>query len=190
MKFLLPFLLIFSLNTFAEDSFKIWGGVFSKSKINNKVSFWIEDQLRLNGDKIAAGQFLFRTGPLIQIKESQEVGLLYAFIKTGNVSEHRYALQHVLKFNSNISHRARLEMRTFEDLKPKTRARYLLRGDFNNIVIWDEVFVHITPDSDFDRNRLFLGYKSNFENFRLEYGYLSQITSNVTEHVATVYAFF
>ena len=43
--------LLFSLKINAEDSFKVWGGVFAKNKISNKTSFWIEDQLRLNGDK-------------------------------------------------------------------------------------------------------------------------------------------
>ena len=43
---------LLSFNLYADDSFKIWGGVFSKTTVNDDFSFWIEDQLRLNGDAL------------------------------------------------------------------------------------------------------------------------------------------
>ena len=190
MKILLPILFLLSFNLHADDSFKIWGGVFSKTTVNDDFSFWIEDQLRLNGDVLGTNQFLFRTGPLQKINDHHELGYLYAFIKTGLVLEHRFTFQHVQKYSSTMSHRARFELRTFEDLKPKYRARYLFRYNQGKLVVWDELFVSLSPDFEFDRNRLFVGLKSNFNEMRFEYGYLAQSTSETTQHVATIYAFF
>ena len=190
MKILLPILLLLSFNSFADDSFKIWGGVFSKTSINDHFSYWIEDQLRLNGDALGTNQFLFRTGPLQRINDQHELGYLYAFIKTGNVLEHRFTFQHGQKYSKTMSHRARLELRTFENRKPKYRGRYLFRFNQGKLVVWDELFVNLSPEFEFDRNRLFIGLKSQFGTMRFEYGYLAQSISETTQHVATIYAFF
>ena len=128
--------------------------------------------------------------PLQKINDHHELGYLYAFIKTGPVLEHRLTFQHVQKYSSTMSHRARFELRTFEDLKPKYIARFLFRFNQGKLVIWDELFVSLSPDFEFDRNRLFIGLKSNFNEMRFEYGYLAQSTSETTQHVATIYAFF
>ena len=189
-----------------------WYGFFNKSNIQGNFSWWTETQLRYNMDAEEMGQTLVRTGLLMAIDGSQyksEFGLLYGYINTGLVKEHRFALQHsmaYLGFLEGFSHRIRYEFRTLEQGgAPSNRFRYLLRYQGpeicsnSKLVIWDEVFLNTEEGNTdetahLDRNRFFAGLRIPFENMNMEVGYLNQLvprnTGTQMDHVATVYMFF
>jgi len=155
MKFLI-LLITFTAasNSFAADnSNDFWLGTFTKKSITEKLSIWTEAQMRFDLNQSNMQQTLFRTGLLKSLSENQSVGLLYAYIETGDQSEHRLALQHTLKYgallNTDASHRIRFEGRRFENVGVGSlRFRYLARlqikttGSFKP-VLWNEVFLNL-----------------------------------------------
>lgn len=206
--FLFVILLIPSFANATDSKFSGWLGTFTKKKLDDTYSFWAETQLRHGIDVGSTNQILYRTGLLAKINDNHGVGFLYAYIQGGNNKEHRWTLQHTQKYGewigANFSHRARVEARFLEDdSDDAARFRYLLRADKviskYNLVIWDEAFINLTDNAwtgsrTFDRNRFFLGLKHQFENFRVEWGYLNQFvpreTEDTIEHIVTLYAFF
>lgn len=194
-----------------ENSNDFWFGTFSTKPITKKYSLWTEAQLRFDLDQNQMQQTLYRTGLLYSLNNTQNIGLLYAFIQTGSLNEHRLAFQHTMFFGNylggRLSHRLRLEARRFEDLGfGAERLRYLLRYEANtedNLkpLIWDELFINsrkeeLTGNKYIDRNRLFLGFRKNFKenNTALEFGYLNQLvpmeSSTLMEHVLVAYLMF
>lgn len=213
MKFLILFILaVTPAAAFsAEDSYDFWFGTFSTKPISKKYSLWTEAQLRFDLEQNQMQQTLYRTGLLYSLTDTQNIGLLYAFIQTGDLSEHRLALQHIKNFgvylSGNFSHRIRFEARRFENLGfGAERIRYLLRYQaVTNTslipVIWDEIFINsrkeeLTGNRYLDRNRLFLGFRKNFKesNTALEFGYLNQLvpreSSTLMEHILVAYLVF
>lgn len=186
-----------------------WYGFFNKQKINEDYSWWTEGQLRYDLDSQRMQQTLYRTGLLRQLKNS-EVGLLYAFIESGENKEHRLAFQHAKGHGTfsgfNLSHRMRLEFRSREDADNLAeRFRYLLRGQGNltkslDSVIWNELFLNLRDGTDtgptlVERNRFFLGIRKNIsDSFDMEIGYLNQYVprtqGNIMEHILVTYMFF
>lgn len=203
--------LILAAPSFASTdvSRDFWLGTFNKVKLTSKSFLWSETQLRYNVEDSEMGQTLIRGGLLRKIgKKNQEVGLLYAFIQSGVNKEHRLALQHTMRYSEsvNLSHRVRLEYRALENQKPlDERFRYLFRYQslkkrgLGLPVIWDEVFVNLDKKPNdkidyLDRNRLFIGFRSKFEEFNFEYGYLNQYApregQSVMDHTLVAYLFF
>lgn len=206
MRIILSFLfLIISLNVFAvENKSKFWFGTFANNELSQRFSFWIETQLRYGLDEGQTSQFLYRTGLLQKKSDDLAYGYLYGFITANGVNEHRYTFQHALKYNALVSHRARLEYRTFEKIEDSTwRFRYLLRYAQNNkskmgIVVWDELFLNLQKDdlsgnTFVERNRLFIGLSKKHHNAKMEFGYLNQFVPrdnlDVSEHVLVLYIF-
>lgn len=191
----------------AETSQDTWLGYFKKTNLNQNYSIWTETQLRYNLENSEMDQTLIRGGLLKKIGEtSQEIGLLYAYIRTGDFSkEHRLALQHTMKYSLDFSHRIRFEYRGVEDSEPLSeRLRYLLRYEHQNnfflgsLVVWNEIFLNIDKfDNDrinhIDRNRAFVGFKNKFNNFDFEFGYLNQTapreSGDIIDHVLVAYFF-
>jgi hypothetical protein len=164
-----------------------WYGFFSKTELSKKYSWWTETQLRYNFDAQTMGQTLVRTGLLRSIGRS-ELGLLYAYIETGEVQEHRLAFQHAMNYGGvfdRFSHRIRYEFRSLEvGGSISDRFRYLLRYAgpkvFTNssLVVWDEIFLNVDSNQNdqidhLDRNRFFLGFRIPVKNLSLEVGYLN-----------------
>lgn len=203
-KFLAGILLVFSLTSaFATDHRPgAWLGTFAQKKLGSYFSLWAETQLRYNLESGKNEQILYRPGILQKLNERHQLGYLFAYIQSDNVKEHRFALQHVQQYgnflNAKFSSRSRLEARFIEDdSDDAARFRYLLRMDKNTFIAWNEVFLNLTNDDwtgnrTFDRNRLFLGFKKEYADWRIEYGYLNQFVprkKDVMEHIATVYFF-
>lgn len=213
MKFLAAFIFLTLpfLAFGADNSNDFWFGTFSTKPITKKYSLWTEAQLRFDLDQNQMQQTLYRTGLLYSLNNTQSIGLLYAFIQTGNLSEHRLAVQHTMFFGNylggKLSHRLRLEARRFEDLGfGAERLRYLIRYEGNTTshlkpLVWDELFLNsrkeeLTGNKYIDRNRLFLGFRKNFKesSTAIEFGYLNQLvpqdSSTMIEHVLVVYVIF
>ncbi len=198
-------------NCFAtENSRDGWFGFFNESTINKRFSWWTETQLRHDLDDNQMQQVLIRTGLLFKLSNNSQAGILYAYINTDAAKEHRFALQHIMKYgvfcNALFSHRMRLEYRTREQAKNlPERFRFLLRAQQetkNKIkgVIWDEVFLNLRKDAElrndiFGINRLFVGGRYALSStFSIEAGYLNQYVNrpvtNLMEHVLVLYLFF
>ncbi len=208
---LIIFILYFSVGSSfaAEESNDFWLGTFTKKSITENYSFWTEAQMRFDLDESNMQQTLFRTGILKSISTAQSIGLLYAYIETGDQSEHRLALQHTQKygafFNTSASHRIRLEGRRFENVGfGSIRFRYLARLQAQTSrsfkpVLWNEIFLNLkeeerTGSSHIDRNRFFIGFRKKIgETTHIEFGYLNQYVSRPSgdnsEHVIVFYLF-
>lgn len=208
--FLLSSLLV-SFASGSENSNDFWLGTFTKKSISKNYSIWTEAQMRHDLDRNEMQQTLFRTGLLRSLSNGQGLGLLYAYIETGELSEHRVALQHTQAygtlFGTSASHRIRLEARRFENNGfGSARFRYLGRlqgskekGSFTPVV-WDEVFLNAreearTGNNHLDRNRLFLGFRKSFKesDVAIEFGYLNQFvprdSGDLMEHILVFYLF-
>lgn len=192
-----------------DSSKGLWYGFFNKTELTKDTYWWTETQLRYDFSIKRMQQTLVRTGYLLNINES-ELGFLYAYINSETSDEHRFTAQHSMKygnlFNSQFSHRMRLEMRTREDAKAQAeRLRYLIRAqqntnDKNKLVVWNEVFLNLKSESStgnrlFERNRLFIGQRVRInDRIDLELGYLNQYIprSNLEriEHILVGYLFF
>lgn len=183
----------------------MWLGLFGKTAVNDSVIVWHEFQLRQNTELGSNAQSLFRAGPLWSLNEKNEVGLLYGFVKTGILSEHRLTQQYVYKFTPTLLARLRFEQRVLEKHDGMaTRFRWLQRyqhslGGSWNALIWNEFFVNIHKprwvyDHSFDRNRAFVGLRNQWGRVALEYGYLNQYTHragrDLNEHLAVVYFYY
>lgn len=188
----------------------MWYGFFNEAEINERFAWWTEVQLRHDVDAQRLQQSLVRTGLLMQVTESSNMGLLYAYIDSDPFKEHRITLQHVLiygdYFNSTLSQRVRLEYRTLENNRNLPgRFRYSFRAEKTTSFkikpfINNEVFLNLKNDeyfgnSIFDRNRLFIGGRYPFkENINIEVGYLNQYIHrphrDLTEHILFFYLFY
>jgi hypothetical protein len=183
-----------------------WFGLFTKKHLYDRLSLHNEVQLRYDLDQDNTQQLLVRFGGLYEINETQEAGLLYAFVANASSNEHRLTQQFVQKLSLPETHkglfRIRLEERVLEDRGPLTfRARIMGKYQkevhkYFELVVWDELFINLTKkewngNSSFDRNRLFLGARYELANSSIEYGYLNQLvnrtTEDVVEHLAVVY---
>ncbi len=204
-------LMLATLHCFAaETSYDGWYGFFNKSQLNDRFSWWTETQLRHDLGRNEMQQALIRTGLLLKVSENAELGFLYAYINSDTAKEHRFALQHSMKYGvfgpAIFSHRMRLEHRTRENVRNlPNRFRYLLRAQQNTnhkikAVVWDEVFLNMAKDrqirnNTFGINRLFAGGRYSIsKTFNVEAGYLNQYIDrpgrNLMEHVFVIYFFF
>ncbi len=180
-----------------------WVGIFAKKELTKEFSWWSEAQQRYSFDQGGVGQFLYRTGGLYRLNDSHGLGLIYGYITTGDIKEHRWTFQHTQSFmsseSSKLSSRTRLEYRNNEDSDDDSwRFRYLLRFDKNAGVFWNEVFLNFTDEEGadhqaFERNRLFIGRGLELFDSKVEYGYLNQYVprqdTSIIEHIAVVYFF-
>lgn len=202
---LLISLLCFRVQAAPVSTEGFWLGLFGKTPVAEDVSIWQEFQLRQNTESGSNAQSLFRAGPLWKLNDKHEIGLLYAFIKTGVLSEQRLTQQYVYKFTPGLLARLRFEQRYLEKNDGlATRFRWLqryqhsLKGSWSALV-WDEFFVNINKprwvyDHSFDRNRAFIGFRNQWGTLALEYGYLNQYTNragrDLNEHLAVLYFYY
>lgn len=197
---------IFTLTCFADTrSFdRTWLGLFNKKEVSENYFIWAEGQARMDNEKFTNQQLLLRTGVLRKLDDKNEVGLLYGYIQTGDVNEHRPTLQYSHTFfkdeASSLSLRNRLEYRKQEGNETVSgRYRGSLRYQRHSYIIWDEPFLNITHedwtgDRIFERNRFFVGHASKFEKMNLEVGYMNQYTPRsdrtTVEHILVLYLFY
>lgn len=199
-----------SISYAADNTNSFWLGTFTKKSITKDLSLLTEAQLRFDRDQNEMQQTLFRTGLIHNLSGSHALGLLYAYVETGEQSEHRLALQHTQSYGSigrvSISHRLRLEARRFENIGyGSARVRYLTRFQAQSKsilipVLWDEIFLNAreeerTGNTYFDRNRFFVGFRREFKTSGVsaEFGYLNQYipreAGDVSQHTIVFYLF-
>lgn len=183
---------------------RTWLGVFAKKPIHGKVTALSEIQFRYLNDDYRLQQLLVRTGVATQLSEKHEGALIYGFIQTDAVKEHRPTLQLASRWTDSVSSRLRLEWRKWEqDETTSVRLRTLLRKDWElggvPLVLWDEPFLNVTREDRtgnrlVERNRAFLGTRTKLDHAVIEWGYLNQHVprqnGSVTEHVLVGYLFF
>jgi len=190
-----------------ENQNRAWLGLLGKKTLTQDYSLWSEAQLRYDLEVGGMQQTLFRFGPLKQINENHEIGLLMAFVQTGLIKEYRPTLQHMQQLsgrrNIKLSSRSRLEARFLEDSSDDSmRFRYLLRGQMSlnsslSLILWDEAFINLTNDDwtgnrTVERNRLFVGFRIPITEMSIEIGYLNQHIyrrSDLIEHALVFYLF-
>ena len=128
---------------------------------------------------------------MFDIGETIELGLLYAYVHTPFVNEHRYTLQHMVDLGRLLAidwtHRARFEYRTLENVNnDASRFRSLFKAETHrsgkkwNFLFYNEAFINLTNESwtggqIFERNRTYLGMKHEFHHFIAELGYMQQV---------------
>lgn len=213
MKFL-PFIALFTVIHFSvyadtRSHDRTWLGLFGKSSISENLYIWNELQPRLDNDRMTLQQLMIRPGLIYKLTDSLEAGLLYAYVETGPLKEHRPTLQIDQTIFRNalrkLSLRNRLEFRRKEDVEAKS-IRY--RGSFRyqhkirdgrSWIIWDEPFLNITNEDwtgnrIFERNRAFVGMGFEFLKMRMEAGYMNQLTPrsqrDEIDHILTLYFFY
>jgi hypothetical protein len=203
-------LITFSLQAATSENTRegMWLGFFHKKALLNDYALWTEAQFRYLWDSTGMQQTLFRVGGLKKLNNQHELGLIYGFVETGLLKEHRPTFQHTQQYGEyasmKFSARARFEFRMLEDSPDDAlRLRYLLRGQKKlspqlDLVIWDEPFINLTEDDwtgnrSFERNRFFLGTRVSFLGMHSEIGYLNQFVprkKDITEHILTMYLFY
>ena len=193
-----------------EETYDFWYGFFTENEIKNDYSLWTETQLRFNAEKSQMQQTLFRTGLLKKTSKVNQVGLLYAFVETGEMKEHRFSLQYKNKINSffkilTAEERFRLESRDRENMSNLSeRFRYQLRIEDTlakrwNWVVYNELFINLNSTTEsgnrlLERNRFFLGAKLKIpKDFKLDVGYLNQYIprkeKNTIQHILVLNLF-
>lgn len=202
---LILFLLVSSLVHAEEISYgRSWAGLFQRKSLSERWTILGETQLRYSNEDINLQQILVRPGVMYRINTQNEVGIVYGYVQTGSLKEHRPTIQWLGKFSESFSTRARLEIRKWEEEKVQSlRLRPMLRYEHSiearrSWVVWDEPFLNVTHDDlsgnrIFERNRFFTGLRLPFENVALEVGYLNQTIprQNLTtiEHIFVFYVF-
>ncbi len=176
-----------------------------KTPVDEKIFLFTEFQLRYGLDYGLTKQSVFRAGPIYQFNDTHEVGLLYGFIATGAVKEHRYTQQIQSRWTDLFTTRLRLEERELEGRNQwNLRTRLLLRWQQvlfgqTSLVVWDELFLLLnnpawTYKQFYDRNRLFVGLRTPLlAKLNGEFGYLhQQVNGNVdlNEHIIAFYFYF
>ena len=212
MKAIFWIFILFSTTIFAATSDNTrngtWLGFFHKKQLPQDYALWTEAQFRYLLDSSGMQQTLYRIGALKKINDSHEVGLIYGFVQTGIMKEHRPTLQHVQQYGElsgmKLSGRTRLEFRMLEDSPDDAmRFRYQLRMQRKltqnlDLVVWDEPFINLTKDDwtgnrTVERNRFFIGTKIPFWDMNAEIGYMNQFVprvKDITEHILTLYLFY
>lgn len=198
--------LFFSTGTYAESRTldRTWLGLFNKTKISSDYSFWTEAQARLDNERLTRQQLLFRFGILKPLSKSFEAGLLYAYVQTNPLYEHRPTLQLNSTFfkqsHSSLTLRKRFEYRKLENSEAISgRFRASLRYQYKHFIVWEEPFINLTHETwtgerVFERNRFFVGRSFNVSLVNLEVGYLNQYVPrherSLIEHVLVAYLFY
>lgn len=212
MNTIILFICIFSTSLFAATSDNTrngtWLGLFHKKPLPQEYTLWTEAQFRYLLDSTGMQQTLYRLGALKKLDERHEIGLIYGFVQTGVLKEHRPTLQHVQQYGElasmKFSGRSRMELRMLEDSPDDSlRFRYQLRGQKTlnpelDLVVWDEPFINLTKDDwtgerTMERNRFFLGTRIPVWGMHAEIGYLNQFVprrKDITEHILTLYLFY
>lgn len=199
-------LFLFSFHTSADTRTfdRTWLGLFNKTKVTSDFSFWTEAQARLDNDRLTSQQLLFRFGVLKPLSNRFEVGLLYAYVQTKPLYEHRPTLQMTSTFfkqsHSSLTLRKRLEYRKLENSEAISgRFRASLRYQYRHFIVWEEPFINLTHETwtgerVFERNRFFIGRSFNSSLINLEVGYLNQYVPrhrrSLMEHVLVAYLFY
>jgi hypothetical protein len=196
--FLAPFPAIAS----SHSTESLWTGVFSRKTWSESVDIHQEFQFRYNFDQSLTNQAVFRVGPLWHWSETLELGLLYAFLKTGLATEHRLTQQATYRINPLWSVRLRVEERTLEKtdgMAIRVRLQNKLQIEWHpsqSLLLAHEIFYHLHQpgwlyNDVFDRNRFFIGNHSQFEKISFDYGYMNQhvnqLGSDLNEHIFIVY---
>lgn len=198
-------LVLSSLTHASDPSYgRTWLGVFAKRPVHGSWSALSEIQFRYLNDDYRMQQLLVRTGVARELTKNHEGALIYGFVQTGALKEHRPTLQLASRWSESVSSRLRLEWRKWEeDETTSVRLRTLLRKDFElggvPLVLWEEPFVNLTREERtgnrlLERNRAFFGTRTKLDHAVIEWGYLNQHTprqnESVTEHVLVGYLFF
>ncbi len=197
LKLLLIITTMFATSLMADEhKHGSWLGTFTKKKMTQNFDLWAETQLRYNWDMAGVGQILYRVGVLQKLTDYQGLGYLYAYIKSDNIKEHRYTVQHTFNYfyveGLKLSHRVRLEARVLENSSDDAmRARLLVKLEDDFIGQWswmsyNEIFVNLSDDvwtgeRTFERNRFYLGVKKPYEEFTLNIGYVNQYVPRATQ---------
>ena len=183
---------------------RTWLGLFNKKKVAEDYSMWAEAQARMDNDEFTGQQILLRTGLLKTLDDKNEAALMYGYIITGDVREHRPTLQYAHTFfkneTSTLSLRNRFEYRKLENNDTVSgRYRAALRYQKGSYIIWDEPFLNITHEDWtgnrlVERNRFFVGKSFKFQEMNLEAGYMNQYvprsSRTTSEHILTLYLFY
>ena len=209
MKISLIILILLSFNAFSVESKSAgWLGTFTSKKLTSNYKFWTETQLRYLFDNGAVEQILFRLGPLLDLNNKHQIGVLYAYIQSETLKEHRFTFQHFQNYGNAINFkwlgRSRLEARFLEDSDDDAgRFRYNLSATITNnadykLSLFNELFVNLTNniwtgERVFERNRFFIGLVKTVPGSKLMFGYLNQYVprtqEDVMEHTLTLYIF-
>lgn len=202
--------LILSISHAATENTRdaTWIGFFSKKEVSSGHYLWTEAQFRYLLDSSGMQQTLYRVGGLKKLNDQHEVGLIYGYIQTGLMKEHRPTLQHTQQYgeigDAKFSARSRFEFRMLEDSPDDAlRFRYMLRlqkpiNGGKSLVVWDEPFINLTKDDwtgnrTIERNRFFVGARLPVGELNAEVGYLNQFVprqKDITEHILTLYLFY
>ena len=134
----------------------------------------------MDNDEFSAQQILMRTGLLKTINDKNEAGLIYGYILTDNIREHRPTLQYSHTFFRNQSSvlflRNRFEYRKQEGNETVSgRYRGSLRYQTAGYIVWEEPFLNITHEDwtgnrIVERNRFFVGKSFKIQEMNLEAG--------------------
>jgi hypothetical protein len=204
---LMVLIVAYHANAFENES-GLWFGSFGKKQIFEDYSYFAEFQLRYNTNQTEMAQALVRTGVLKSMSDRHELGVLFAYVETGEIKEYRPTLQHLYRFNLepsvSMGLRSRLEHRDLEKRGDSSlRYRAMVRAEApiqNNyrFVVADEVFFNLTREPwtgnrSVDRNRFFVGIQKAFAQISLETGYLNQFVfrdSDLSEHLIVVYLLY
>jgi hypothetical protein len=197
MKYLILILILFlsQVASAVDNDGGFWTGTVINKKLNSRFSFWTDAQFRYSFDLGSNYENVFRPGLYYHFSNTTRIGLLYGVFSTSPNREHRPTLDVIhhksLSNDTTLTLRGRFEQRLFEDQNnDSTRARFMIRLDHNlddnwAPVISDEAFVYISDEwKTFDQNWLFVGVGRNFENIKLEFGYMNQlIRGNKTDQM-------
>jgi hypothetical protein len=185
-----------------DNNSGFWTGTIVKKTLNSRFSFWTDAQFRYNFDLGSNYENVFRPGLYYHLSSETQIGFLYGVFSTSPIREHRPTLdiihQKSVSSHNTLTLRGRFEQRLFEDQNnDSTRARFMIRLDhsFDNNwapVISNEAFIYISDEpKTFDQNWFFVGVRRNFENIKLEYGYMNQYIkrndSDQMKHLMVLY---
>lgn len=182
------------------ESIGNWMMYIGNNPISEKYSLWNEIQYR---DRKVFGDFtqlVLRTGLNYSVNDQSQVLLGYAYMfadpMESSFHEHRIFQQGIHRHaisSLGIQHRVRLEQRFLEESDMTIRFRYFLGGTYplNMDALktgaiyasaFNEIFLNMSGTA-FDRNRIYgaIGYQWS-PYIRTELGYMSQITSQITQN--------
>lgn len=176
---------------------KAWLGLIQKKQMDG-YHFWQEIHLRFEQETDKHYQTALRFGPSFDYK-THEIGLLFAYVQTGDNKEWRPTLQQNKTYN-NFTNRNRLEIRKLENQNEVSlRYRSLFRIESSQFIIWDEPFINLTREQWtgnrlLDKNRFFAGIKINANEWRTEVGYMYHYIPNkqqtIQEHILALMVFY
>ena len=153
MKHLVPIFLLslFSHLSFAQSDFKLWNSIGLKYKVNSKLSFGLEEQLRLKENISAVDNYFTEFNAEYAILKPLEVSAAYRFTQSNDNKGKIQGYENLYRYNFDVSYKIELGR---GDLK--TRLRYQNGNEFNLMEDSEEEF------------RLLTRYAYNFRKWKLD----------------------